>query len=86
MLFLESRLDQLRLHLVRAVKQWVALHLHRGVAGVAEAARRLLAAVPGVEIVDLDQLEIGLMSNFLRPLPNLHARLHLDELTAAERA
>lgn len=85
-LFLESRLDQLRQHLVRPVNQRVALHLHRGVAGVAEAARRLLAAVPGVEIVDLDQPEIGLMSNYLRPLPNLHAQLHLDELTAAERA
>jgi Fe-S oxidoreductase len=85
-LFLESRLDQLRPHLVRPVNQRVALHLHRGVAGVAEAAQRLLAAVPGVEIVDLDQPEIGLMSNYLWPLPKLHAQLHLDELTAAARA
>lgn len=85
-LFLDSRLDQLRPHLVRPVNQRVALHLHRGVAGVADAARRLLAAVPGVEIVDLDQPEIGLMSNYLRPLPKLHAQLHLDELIAAERA
>jgi Fe-S oxidoreductase len=85
-LFLESRLDRLRPHLVRPVNQRIALHLHRGVAGVADAARRLLAAVPGVEIVDLDQPEIGLMSNYLRPLPKLHAQLHLDELAAAERA
>jgi hypothetical protein len=76
----------LRPHLVRPVNQRIALHLHHGVAGVADAARRLLAAVPGVEIVELEQPEIGLMSNYLRPLPKMHAQLHLDELTAAERA
>lgn len=85
-LFLDSRLDELRPHLIHPVNQRVALHLHHGVEGVAEAARRLLAAVPGVEIVDLEQPEIGLMSNYLRPLPALHSELHFQELTAAEDA
>jgi heterodisulfide reductase subunit D len=84
--FLESRLDELKPHLTRPVNQRIALHLHRGVEGVAEAARRLLAAVPGVELVDLHQSEIGLMSNYLRPLPKMHAKLHLEELSAAEEA
>ena len=84
--FLESQLDALKPHLVRPVNQRIALHLHRGVEGVAEAAKHLLAAVPGVEIVDLHQSEIGLMSNYLRPLPEMHAKLHLGELSAAEDA
>jgi len=86
LIFLDRHLDQLRPHLVRPVNQRIALHLHRGIAGVTEAARRLVGAVPGVEIVDLAQPEIGLMSNYLRPLPELQARLQLAELTAAEAA
>ena len=33
----------------------VALHRHPGVAGVVESAAEILTAVPGIELVDLNQ-------------------------------
>ena len=42
--------------------------------------------VPGIEIVDLHQPAVGLMSNFLNVLPDYKRGLHLAELEAAEAA
>ena len=42
--------------------------------------------VPGIEIVDLNQPAVGLMSNFLNALPEYKRGLHLAELEAAEAA
>ena len=42
--------------------------------------------VPGIEIVDLQQPAVGLMSNFLNALPEYKRGLHLAELEAAEAA
>jgi heterodisulfide reductase subunit D len=64
----------------------VALHRHPGVPGVVEAASALLAAVPGVELVDLGQPAVGLMSISLRTLPEYKKKLLLDELEAASAA
>src|SRR5207245_8806242 len=55
MRFLAARLDTLRPLLRRRVKARVALHRHPGVAGAMEAAGEILAAVPGVTLVDLGQ-------------------------------
>ncbi len=86
MLFLQTRFADLRPLLTRAVPMKVALHKHPGVKGVVEAGTELLRMVPGVEVVELNQPAVGLMSNFLNALPDYKRSLHLAELEAAEAA
>ncbi len=86
MRFLGERLGQLQPMLRKAVPMRVALHRHPGIPGVVEAAIGLLNAVPGVDLVDLGQPAIGLMSNALRTLPDYKKRLQLAELEAARAA
>jgi heterodisulfide reductase subunit D len=86
MRFLGDRVDDLRPLLRHAVPMRIALHRHPGIPGVVEAAERLLGAVPGIELVDLGQPAIGLMSNALRTLPDYKKKLQLRELEAAQDA
>jgi heterodisulfide reductase subunit D len=86
MLFLRGNLDRLRPFLRRRVDMRVALHRHPGIKGVVEAAEDILRAVPGVELVDLNQPAVGLMSNYFRALPAYRRELQKNELDAAERA
>jgi Fe-S oxidoreductase len=86
MLFLRAHLDRLRPHLRNRVEMRVALHRHPGIAGVVEAAEDILRAVPGVELVDLGQPAVGLMSNYFRALPAYRRQLQRNELDAAEAA
>ena len=86
MLFLKTRFNDLRPMLKNPVPMRVALHKHPGVKGVVEAGTELLCMVPGIEIVDLHQPAVGLMSNALNPLPEYKRGLHLAELEAAEAA
>jgi Fe-S oxidoreductase len=86
MRFLASRLDDLRPLLRHRVDMRVALHRHPGVPGVMEAAADILRVVPGIELVDLQQPAVGLMSNALRALPDYKRKLQLDELNAARDA
>ena len=86
MRFLRERLDDLRPMLRRRIDMRVALHRHPGVPGIMEAAEDILRAVPGIEIVDLHQPAVGLMSNYLRALPDYKRKLQLDELNAARDA
>jgi heterodisulfide reductase subunit D len=86
MRFLGERVDALRPMLRLPVPMRVALHRHPGIAGVVEAAVQLLGAVPGIELVDLGQPAIGLMSNALRTLPEYKKKLQLQELEAARDA
>jgi heterodisulfide reductase subunit D len=85
-LFLKSRLDELRAHLRQRVELRVALHRHPGVAGVVDAAVDLLRAVPGVELVDLNQPAVGLQSVNLGVLPAYKRELQRAELEAARAA
>jgi len=85
-LFLRSRLEQLRPLLRTPVSMRIALHRHTGAAGVMEAAAEILAAVPGVTLVDLGQPAPGLMSNYMRALPAYKRELQLKELEAARDA
>ena len=64
----------------------VALHRHPGIKGVVEAAEDILRAVPGIELVDLGQPAVGLMSNYFRALPAYRRELQKNELDAAEKA
>jgi hypothetical protein len=84
--FLRGNLDRLRPFLRQRVDMRVALHRHPGIKGVVEAAEDILRAVPGVELVDLKQPAVGLMSNYFRALPAYRRELQKNELDAAERA
>jgi heterodisulfide reductase subunit D len=86
MRYLGGRLEDLRPLLRLPVPLRVALHRHPGIPGVVEAAISLLTAVPGIELVDLGQPAIGLMSNALRTLPDYKKKLQLAELEAAREA
>lgn len=85
-LFLRSKLDSLQVLMRNAVPLRIALHRHTGAAGVMEAAADLLSAVPGIELVDLGQPSVGLMSNYLRALPAYKRELQKNELEAARDA
>jgi heterodisulfide reductase subunit D len=54
--FLADRIDDLRPRFVKSIPKRVALHEHNGIAGVNQSVRRLLQAVPGLELVEIDQL------------------------------
>jgi Fe-S oxidoreductase len=86
MLYLGQRFEDLRPLLRLPVPIRVALHRHPGIPGVVETATKLLAAVPGIELIDLGQPAIGLMSNALRTLPDYKKKLQLAELEAARDA
>jgi len=86
MLFLASRLEQLRPLLQTRLAMRVALHRHPGVAGVIAAAETLLRALPGVELVDLGQPAVGLQSVNLSVLPAYKREVQLKELEAARAA
>ena len=85
-LFLRSQLDALRPLLREPVPMRIALHRHTGAPGVMEAAAEILSAVPSIELVDLGQPSVGLMSNYLRALPAYKRELQLKELEAASAA
>ncbi len=86
MRFLFDRIDDIKPRLRAPVKLRVALHKHPGVAGVMEAAEALLRAVPGIEVVDLQQPAIGLQSVMVGALPTYKRELQQRELEAAEVA
>jgi heterodisulfide reductase subunit D len=86
MLFLRRHLDRLRPLLRERVPMRIALHRHPGIKGVVEAAEDILQAVPGVELVDLKQPAVGMMSNYFRALPAYRRELQKNELDAAELA
>jgi Fe-S oxidoreductase len=84
--FLRGRLDELRPHLRERVTMRVALHRHSGVAGIVEAVLDLLEAVPGIEVIDLQQPSVGLQSASMAALPDYKRELQRAELAVAGRA
>jgi len=86
MMFLRTRLDQLRPFLKKRVEMRIAMHWHPGLPGVMKATQDILHAIDGLEIVDLKQPAVGLMSNYLTALPNYKRQLHRQELEAARDA
>jgi heterodisulfide reductase subunit D len=85
-MYLRKHLDRLRPMLREPLPMRIALHRHPGIHGVVEAAEDILNAVPGIEIVDLQQPAVGLQSNNLKALPAYRRELDLAELKAAEAA
>jgi heterodisulfide reductase subunit D len=84
--FIVQRIEQLRAHFVHPVNKRIALHEHPGVAGVTEGAIAILTAIPGIELVDLDQPRVGYMCNSLAPVPAYKREFHARELDAAAAA
>jgi Fe-S oxidoreductase len=85
-LFLAENLDRLRPLLRQSVNKRVGLHEHPGTTGVPEAARAILAAIPGLDFVDLEQPRVGYMCNKLTPIPAFKQDLHRSQLQAAADA
>jgi heterodisulfide reductase subunit D len=56
------------------------------VAGVTEGVLRILRAIPGLEVVDLEQPRVGYMCNSLAPVAAYKRELHARELGAAQAA
>jgi Fe-S oxidoreductase len=82
--FLADNIERLRPLLKHRVEKRVGLHEHPGIAGVREAAERVLRAVPGLEFVELQQPSVGYMCN---TLPAAYKReLHTSLLQAAAQA
>ena len=84
--YIAQHLDRLTPHFVHRVERRVALHEHPGVPGVTEAVLAILAAIPGLTVVDLDQPRVGYMCNSLNPVPAYKRALHARELDAAGAA
>ena len=84
--FIADRLEVLRPNFVRRVEKRVALHEHPGVRGVTEGVVKILSAIPGLDLVDLEQPRVGYMCNSLAPVADYKRALHAQELAAAEAA
>lgn len=84
--YIAARIDQLRPQFVRSINKRVALHEHPGVSGVTEGAIKILTAIPGLELVDLEQPRVGYMCNSLAPVPAYKRELHARELETAAAA
>jgi heterodisulfide reductase subunit D len=85
-LFLERHLDRLARVFVHPVRKRVALNERPGEPEVARAVKRILAAIPGLEFVDLDVQRVGLMSNYLTVTPRFKDDLREAEFRAAANA
>jgi heterodisulfide reductase subunit D len=84
--YIASRIGLLRPHFIRSVKKRIALHEHPGIAGVTEGVTTILNAIPGIEMIDLEQPRVGYMCNSLAPVPAYKRELHARELDAAAAA
>lgn len=86
--FLVDRLPALQRLFTHSVNKRVALHEHHGVDGVAEDVRRLLQAVPGLQLVDIPQLhDHGHQCAGFRNAPAAKQNVHrtvLEQAAAAE--
>jgi heterodisulfide reductase subunit D len=84
--YIAARIELLRPHFVHTINKRIALHEHPGVAGVTEGAIKILTAIPGLDLVDLEQPRVGYMCNSLAPVPAYKRVLHARELDAAAAA
>lgn len=85
--YLAEHLAELQQHFVQPVHKRVALHEHHGVDGVVDDVRRVLCAIPGLELVAIPQLhDHAHQCTGLRNTPaakeNVH-RVVLDQAAAA---
>jgi Fe-S oxidoreductase len=85
--YFTERLDDLRQLFTHPVPKRVALHEHHGVDGVVEDVRRILQAIPGLELVSIPQLhDHGHQCAGFRHAPVAKANVHRVVLEQAATA
>ncbi len=86
LVFLAEKADALAPLMRRRVEKRVALHERPVLPAVQAAVRRLLAIIPGVELVEIDVPRVGTQANSLSVLPAFKRELRERELAAVAAA
>lgn len=81
-----ERLDDLRPLFVNRVEKRVALQERSAVPGIMVAVKKVLRAIPGLEVVELDVPIMSTQANHLSVLPKFKAELREREFRAAAEA
>jgi hypothetical protein len=81
--FFAERLDDLRPRFVHPVPKRVALQERSALPGVMDAVKRVLRAIPGLEVVELDVPIVSTQASHLSVLPKFKAELREREFRAA---
>ena len=84
--FFAERLDDLRKLFVHPVNKRVALQERSALPGVMAAIKRVLGAIPGLELVELDVPILSTQASHLSVLPEFKARLREREFEMAAAA
>lgn len=84
--FLAERLDDLRRLFVHPVPKRVALQERSALPGVMTAVKRVLGAIPSLEVVELDVPVVSTQASHLSVLPKFKAELREREFLAATEA
>ena len=84
--WLAAQLDSLKPMMTQRVEKRVALFEYAGELGVMEAVRKLLGALPGIEIVEIETSAIGYNGTALAPMGQYHADTVEAALRDAEAA
>jgi len=83
--FLAQRLDKLRPLMRHPVHKKIALHEYPGSPGVVESVKALLRAVPGVELLELENPGIGYQLSSLNDVPDEQKRHLATTLKTAKK-
>jgi heterodisulfide reductase subunit D len=84
--FFAERLDDLRELFVHPVRKRVALQERSAVPGIMIAIKKILGAIPGLEVVELDVPVLSTQASHLSVLPEFKAELREREFRAAAEA
>ena len=84
--FFAERLDDLRLLFVHPVRKRVALQERSALPGVMVAVKKVLSAIPGLELVELNVPVVSTQASHLSVLPKFKAELREREFRAAAEA
>ena len=84
--FFAEHLEELRLLFVHPVRKRVALQERAALPGVMIAVKRILSAIPGLELVELDVPIVSTQASHLSVLPKFKAELRTREFQAAAAA
>ena len=84
--FLADRADALAAMMTRRVEKRIALHERPVFPQIMAAVRKLIAIIPGAELVDIDVPRVGTQANSLAQLPEFKRNLVQKELQAVAYA
>jgi hypothetical protein len=84
--FFAEKLDLLRPLFVHRVEKRVALQERSAVPGIMTAVKKVLSAIPGLEVVELDVPVLSTQASHLSVLPEYKAELRAREFSAASAA